>query len=321
MTVKLILIFAAFLTLSGAVIAATVASAPNPLLEKWTGPYGGLPPFDKVKVSDFKPAFESAMADNLKEVDAIADNTEPPTFQNTIEAFEKAGATYNRLNTIYGVWSSTMNTGDFQAVQSELDPKIAEFNDKITQNEKLFKRIEAVYNSKDKEQLTPEQQRLIWFDYDNFIRFGAKLDAPSKARLGEINQKLAGLYTSFIQNLLADEGGHVLFLKEADLTGLPQSVKDGMASAAEQKGHKGEWAVMNTRSAMDPFLTYSERRDLREQVWRTFYNRGDNGDEHDNNQIIVQILQLRAERASRSDSKRTRTGASQTKWQRRLKMR
>lgn len=269
----------------------------NPLLQKWTGPYGTVPPFDKVKVSDFKPAFETAMSDDLKEIDAIAGNPAKPTFKNTIEAMEHAGSEYTRVNTIYNIWSSTMNTGDFQAVQSEMEPKIAAFNDKITQNEKLFKRIEAVYNSPGKSSWTPEQQRLSWLYYDNFVRYGARLDATAKKRLGEINQRLAALFADFSQNLLADEAGHVLYLKEADLAGLPPSIRDAAASAAEEKGHKGEWAILNTRSSMEPFLTYSDRRDLRESVWRTYYNRGDNGDEHDNNKIITEILQLRAERA------------------------
>lgn len=286
---------AALIAISAPAMHAKTAT--NPLLQKWTGPYGTVPPFDKVKVSDFKPAFETAMSDDLKEIDAIAGNPANPTFKNTIEAMEHAGSEYTRVNTIYNIWSSTMNTGDFQAVQSEMEPKIAAFNDKITQNEKLFKRIEAVYNSPDKSSWTPEQQRLSWLYYDNFVRYGARLDATAKKRLGEINQRLAALFADFSQNLLADEAGHVLYLKEADLAGLPPSIRDAASSAAEEKGHKGEWAILNTRSSMEPFLTYSDRRDLRESVWRTYYNRGDNGDEHDNNKIIIEILQLRAERA------------------------
>ena len=269
----------------------------NPLLAEWSGPYGGVPPFDKVRVSDFKQALETAMQENLSEMDAIANNSDTPNFQNTFEAMERAGAGYIRVKSIYDVWSSSMNTGDFQKLQTEMDPKIAAFTDKIIQNEKLFKRIETVYNSPEKQQLTPVQQRLIWYYYTNFERNGARLDPASKSKLLEINQQLAKLYAIFSQNLLADEAGHILYLQEKDLSGLPQSIRDAAAATAEQKGHKGEWAILNTRSSMDPFLTYSDRRDLREKVWRTYYNRGDNGDEHDNNKIITQILQLRAEKA------------------------
>ena len=274
------------------------AAESNPLLAPWSGPYGGVPPFDKVKVSDFKPALEAAMAENLAEVDRIANDPAAPTFENTIAALEKTGRTLDRVGAVFGVWSSTMSTDDFQPVELEMAPKLAEFSDKITQNEKLFQRIEAVYNSPDKTQLTPEQQRLTWLYYTNFVRAGSKLDADAKKRVAAINQQLAELYTKFAQNVLADEKDHYVVLdSEADLAGLPQSVRAGAAAAAEGKNLKGKWVIANTRSAIEPFLTYSDRRDLREKAWRMFINRGDNGDAHDNNKIITDILRLRAERA------------------------
>jgi peptidyl-dipeptidase Dcp len=285
-------------------LAATVIAAPsfaqmndNPLLRTWAGPYGGVPAFDKVKVEYFKPALEAAMAENLREVQAIADQRSVPTFENTIEALENSGRKLSDLYTYYGIWGSNMSTPAFQAVETEMDPRLAEFGDKITQNEPLFRRIEAVYSSADKARLTPEQQRLTWLYYTNFVRAGAKLDAPAKARVAEINQRLATLFTQFNQNLLHDEESYVLYLKKSDLKGLPQSQIDGAAQAAEEKGRKGEYAITNTRSSMEPFLTYSDRRDLREKVWTTYYARGDNGDQYDNNKIITEILKLRAERA------------------------
>ena len=270
---------------------------PNPLLAQWEGPYGGVPPFDKVQVSLFKPALEAAMSENLADVDKIANDSAAPTFENTIVALERAGQTLERVSTIYGVWGSTMAGPEFQAVQREMAPKLAAFSDKITQNEALFKRIEAVYNSPAKKKLSSEQQRLVWLDYTNFVRSGAKLNGTDKARLSQINQQLAGLFTKFSQNVLAEEDGQFVALKsEADLAGLPQSVRDAAAAAATTKKQEG-WLISNTRSSVDPFLTYSDRRDLREKVWRMFIMRGDNGDEHDNNSTITQILQLRAERA------------------------
>ena len=269
----------------------------NPLLHKWIGPYNGVPPFASVKVSNFKPALEFGMDNNLKEMDKIAENPAAPTFENTIVAMERSGQLLDRAQNIYGVWSSTMNDEEFQAVENEMEPKLAAFYDKITQNEKLFKRIEAIYNSPEKKTFTPEQQRLIWTYYTNFVRSGARLDAKSKTRMSAINQELAGLFTQFSQNLLADETEKVLVLKsESELAGLPQSLKDGAASAAGEL-YKGSWVIKNTRSSVDPFLTYSDRRDLREIAWRMFINRGDNGGTHDNNSIITKILQLRAERA------------------------
>jgi peptidyl-dipeptidase Dcp len=271
----------------------------NPLLANWEGRYGGVPPFDRVQIALFKPALEEAMTEQLTETDRIAKNPEPPTFENTIAAGEKTGRTLDRVTTIYGVWAGTMSGSEFQIVQREMAPKLAAFNDKIFQNEALFKRIEAVYNSPAKLKLTPEQQRLTWLYYTNFVRSGARLNAEAKARLSQINQKLAGLYTKFSQNVLAEEDGQFVLLKsEADLAGLPQSVRDAAAAAAvTKKQPAGTWLISNTRSSVDPFLTYSERRDLREKAWRMFVNRGDNGDEHDNNSTITEILQLRAERA------------------------
>lgn len=278
--------------------AAQPAQAPNPLLQDWTGPFGGVPPFNDVKVPYFKPALEQGMDENLREIDRITASTEAANFENTIAALERTGEKLERVMTIYGIWSSNMNTPDFQEVEREMAPKLAAFSDQIYQNEKLFKRIETVYNSPEKAKLTPEQQRLTWRHYTNFVRAGAKLDATAKTRLSEINQQLAGLYTRFSQNLLADEMNQTLVLeKESDLAGLPQSLRDAAANAAAAKKMPGKWVITNTRSSVDPFLTYSDNRELREKAWRMFVNRGDSGGEHDNNEIITEILQLRAERA------------------------
>ena len=283
---------------SGEMISATKADETNPLLSDWVGPYGGIPPFDKVRVAHFKPALEAAMAENLAEIDKIAGNSAAPTFENTIAEMERAGRTLDRVSTAYNIWGGTMSTPEMRAVETEMDTKLAAFSDVISQNKALFKRIETVYNSPEKSKLTAEQQRLAWRYYTNFVRAGAKLDAAKKKRLSEINQQLAGFYTRFSQNLLADETDLFLVLKdEAELAGLPQSLRDAAAQTAASKNLKNSWVVANTRSSVDPFLTYSDRRDLREKVWRMFVNRGDNADKNDNNQIITEVLQLRAERA------------------------
>jgi len=279
-------------------VTAPEAKLQSPLLAPWSGPYGGVPPFEKVKVEDFKPALETGMAEALAEIDKVANDPAPPTFENTIVGLERSGRALDRVSNIFGIYSSTMATPEFQKVEEEMAPKLAAFADQITQNEKLFKRIAAVYDAREKGSLTPEQKRLVWLDYTNFVRAGARLDAAAKKRLSEINQRLASLYTKFSQNLLADETDYVLYLdKEADLAGLPESLRSGAAAAAEQRGQKGKWAITNTRSSMEPFLTYSDRRDLREKVWKTYYSRGDHGDAHDNNAIITEVLKLRAERA------------------------
>lgn len=270
----------------------------NPLLAQWVGPYGGVPAFDKVKVADLGPALEAAMAENLAEIEKIAANPSSPTFENTIEELERSGRTLDRVQAFYGIWGSNMSSPEFRTVESRMDPKLAAFSDKVTQNEPLFKRIEAVYNSPEKSKLTPEQQRLVWRYYTNFVRAGAKLGIEPKARLAEVNQQLAALYTKFSQNLLSDENDKYLELKtEADLAGLPQSLRDAAAEDAKERKLSALGSIANTRSSIDPFLTFSPRRDLREKAWRMFVNRGDNGDAKDNNAIITDILRLRAERA------------------------
>jgi peptidyl-dipeptidase Dcp len=281
---------------NGTFLNMNVLDVTNPLLESWKGNYGGVPAFDKVKISLFKPALEAAMAENLAEIDKIANNAEPATFENTIVAMEKAGDLLSRVSAVFGVWSGNLNNAEFAAVETEMSPKLAAFGDKITQNTELFKRIETVYNSSKTSKLTPIQKRLTNYYYTNFVRKGAKLDGAQKARVSEINQKLAGLFTKFSQNLLADEAKYLLLENEADLAGLPDDLKSSAAEQATAKKLKG-WLIANTRSSVDPFLTYSERRDLREKVFKLFVNRGDNGDATDNNLLIADILQLRAERA------------------------
>jgi peptidyl-dipeptidase Dcp len=278
--------------------ATEVAPAANPLLAPWSGPYGGVPPFDRARPDQLKPALEAGMAEQLAEIERIATDPAPPSFDNTIAALERSGRTLDRVSTVYGIFSSTLNDEAVQAVEREMAPKLAAFEDRITQNEALFKRIAAVYETRGTSGLTPEQQRLTWLYYTNFVRAGAKLDAASKQRLSAINQELAGLYTRFGQNVLKDENEQQLVLaQEADLAGLPESTRAGAAQVAEARGLKGQWVIANTRSSVEPFLTYSERRDLREKVWRMFVNRGDDGGATDNNAIIAEILRLRAERA------------------------
>ena len=270
----------------------------NPLLAPWAGGRGGVPPFDKVKIEQFKPAIEAAITENLAEIDKIANDPAPPTFENTIAELERSGSALDRVTTVYSIWAGNMSTSDMRGIEREMQPKLAALSDKITQNAPLFKRIETIYNSPAKAKLTSEQQRLVWRYYTNFVRAGARLGVEQKKRLSEINQSLSTLYTKFSQNLLADETDLFLVIKtEAELAGLPQSLRDAAAQTAEAKNLKGSWVIANTRSSVDPFLTYSDRRDLREKVWRMFVNRGDNADKNDNNANITEILQLRAERA------------------------
>jgi peptidyl-dipeptidase Dcp len=278
--------------------AAAQSAAKNPLLETWSGPYHGVPAFDRYRVDQFEPALEAAMAEQLAEIERIAKDEARPTFENTIAALERSGKTLQRVVSVYGVYSSTLATPEFQAVEQKMAPRLAAFQDRIVQNEALFRRIAAVHEGRDAAGLTPEQKRLAWVHHNNFARAGARLDAAAKRRLSEINQRLATLFTTFGQNVLADETDRLTLLEsEKDLAGLPPSLVAAAAATAAERGQRGKWAIANTRSSVEPFLTYSGRRDLRERVWRTFVNRGDNGDAHDNNGIVAEILKRRAERA------------------------
>ena len=268
----------------------------NVLLNEWTGPYNGVPPMDKIKVQDFKPALLEAMNKKDEEINQITTNTEAPNFENTINALEKSGEALNRVVNLYYVWGSNMNTPEFQKLDTEMQPQITAYFDKISQNEPLFKRIEAVYNSSDKEKLNAEQKRLVWKYYKDFVFNGAKLDEVSKKKVAEINQQLASLNTKFSQNLLADEEGGMIELTDKEAESLPEAVKENAAEIAKAKGKSGH-VISNTRSSIEPVLTYCTDRQLREKAWRMFINRGDNGDAHDNNALITEILQLRAERA------------------------
>lgn len=270
----------------------------NPLLRPWAGDFGGVPPFDQVKVEQLEPALMAAMDANRREIAAIAGDAAAPTFENTIAALEKAGRLFNNAGAVFNIWTGSLATPDCQAVEMKMAPRLAAFSDEIYQNAALFKRIAAVYDSPEKAKLTPEQQRLTWLYYTNFVRAGARLDEAGKKRMAEVNARLATLYTQFSQNVLADEDGYKVVLEnEADLAGLPDSARSGMAADAEAKNLKGKWVVSNTRSSVEPFLTYSTRRDLRQKVFENFVSRGDHGDKNDTKKIIAEILALRAERA------------------------
>lgn len=275
-----------------------IAQNTNPLLKTWKGENEGAPAFNDYKISDFKPALEFAIQEKLNETNAIANNLKPATFKNTIEALEKTGKTLSRVLAVYGIYSSNLNSPEFEPIETEFEPKLANLSDKITQNTKLFKRIESVYNLKSKTKLTKEQQRLIKVYYENFVRQGAKLGAKTKAKVADINGKLAGYYTKFSQNLLSEENNQfVEITSDADFAGLSDELKNSAIAKAKERKLSSLGCIENTRSSVEPFLTYSSIRTLREKVWRMFINRGDNGNAQDNNGTIVEILKLRSERA------------------------
>lgn len=275
----------------------TALADQNVALAAWTGPYGGVPPWDRIQTSSFGPAFEIGLALQLAEIDVIAENPEPPSFANTLVPLEENGRHQNRAETMFGVYTSNLANPEVQAVEREWAPKLAEVGDKIVFNPKLFARLEAIYQARASSNLTPEQQRLVERTYEQFQRAGAKLDAEQKAQLGAINQALAVAFTEFSNKLLADESTWITLDKEADLAGLPDSLKSSYKAAAAERKLEGKWVIANTRSSVDPFLTFSTRRDLREKVWKAFKSRGDNNDANDTAKTISTIVKLRADRA------------------------
>src|SRR5262245_54299556 len=227
----------------------------DPILAPWSGPYGGVPPWDRAKADVFPAAFELGLATLASEIDAIATNPERPNFDNVIGALENAGRHEDRADTLFGVLTQNLNQPDVKAVDIEWSPKITAAYDAIVFNEKLFARIAAVYAARDKSNLTPEQKRLVELTHDRYVRAGAKLSADQKKRLGDINKELSVLYTEFSNKVQADENTWVVLEKPSDLAGLPDSLRGAYKAAADEKKVKAAGVVVNTRSSVDPFLT------------------------------------------------------------------
>lgn len=285
-------------------VAETVISAPSAnadvstsiLMQDFQGPYEGVPAFDKMDLSGLTAAVEQGMVLQLAEIDAIATNPATPNFDNTFAAMERAGKALDNVFTYWGIWSSNMSSPEFREIQRKLSPKLSEFRSKISQNKALFERVKAIYEGAEYQTFNLEQQRIVKSSFEGFVRSGILLDEAGQKRTAEINKKLAELHTKFGNNVLNDEESYVTYISKDQLSGLPESFVKASAAAAAQRGEAGKYAITNTRSSMDPFLTYSDHRELREKVWNTYYSRGDNGDEFDNSDIIKQILTLRHER-------------------------
>jgi peptidyl-dipeptidase Dcp len=278
-------------------IAAAPAVPDNILLAEWTGPYEGVPPWDKVTPALFPQAFQYAIDEQQREVNAIVNNPAAPTFENTVEALERAGARLGRVGALFGVMSSNMATPEYQALQKEWGPKLAAASDAIVLNPQLFGRIKTIYDERERAGLDAKQQRLVTRLYEGYVRRGANLNAEQKQQLSAYNQQLARLFAEFSEKVLADESTHIA-ANEGELAGVPQDVKAAALAAGKERNlPAGVAAIVNTRSAVDPILTFADNRALRERVWKAFVNRGDNGGANDTNQTIAQIVKARSDRA------------------------
>ncbi|MEN9894741.1 MAG: hypothetical protein RIR97_593 [Pseudomonadota bacterium] len=272
-------------------------TALNPALTLWNG-HNGLPRFDAVSDEDFAPAFEIVMMEHEAEIDAIAENPEAPTFENTIVALEIAGDAFSRVSSLFWNRAGAHTNETIQTLERDISPKMSRHYSKIGMNEALFKRIDTLWENRGSLGLNLEQTRVLERHWKGFVSSGAKLPKDQQERLAKINETLAGLGTRFGQNVLADEKNWSLILsEEADLEGLPQFLRDAMAAQADARGEKGKYAVTLSRSIVEPFLTFSERRDLRELAHKAWAARGENGGETDNRAVIKETLALRAEKA------------------------
>lgn len=270
----------------------------NPLLTEFDTPHG-VPPFDKIKTDHYIPAFEAGMEQHKADIDAIVANPDPPTFDNTIEALEYSGETLRRARMVFSNMASANTSSEIQQIARDSAPMISKHWDDIMLNPDLFARIEAVYAQKDDLGLNQEQKRLLTETYKSFVRGGANLPVEKQERFREINEQLSVLTLQFGDNVLAENNSFELVLEtEDDLAGLPESVIASAADAAEKAGYEGKWLITLHNPSALPFLQYSSRRDLREIVERAYINKGDNDDEHDNKEIIKEIVPLRLERAN-----------------------
>ena len=279
----------------------------NPFFQEWNTPYE-VPPFLDIKDEHYMPAYEQGMKENLEEIDLIVNNTEAPTFANTIEELERTGKLLSRVGRVFSNLASSNTNPQLQELQRELSPMLSAHYDKISLNEGLFNRVDAIYQNRENIDLTSEQAKLLNDTRKGFVRSGALLSEDQKERISGINSKISGLSTSFGQNLLAETNGFELILEDSDLDGLSDGVIAAAADAASQKmdsaksdeekdKYNDKYVFTPHRSSMYPFLTESTRRDLREKLYNSYVMRGDNNNDTDNKKIAAQIAKLRAERA------------------------
>ena len=268
----------------------------NPFFAEWNTPYG-VPPFDRIAPEHFLPALERGMSLHDAEIDAITSDNDAPTFENVILAYDRSGRMLAQTELIFGMLCAAENTPEMQALQERVMPLLAAHADKILLNEKLFERVKAVYDQRGALELDAEQSRLLEKTYRDFVRAGALLDAEQKARLKAINGELSLAAVKFGQNILAENGNYALVLESADLDGIPSNVRDQAREKAEATGKKGKYVFTLHKPSLIPFLTYSQKRELREEIYKAYLNRCNNGDEYDNKQLINDFIRLRTEKA------------------------
>lgn len=278
------------------VAAEETSVANNPFFETWDTPFGA-PPFDKIKIEHFMPAFEQAMKEHKAEIDAITKSKDEPTFENTLEKMELAGKTLGRVSRVFFNLTGTESNKEMQELQSKISPMLTRHSNDNLLNQELFARIKKVYETRKEAGLNAEQTRLVERTYNNYVRSGANLEGPAREELATINERISSLTTTFSQNQLNDTRDFIMVLEKKDLDGLPQSLIDAAAAQAKLRDMPDKYVITLNRSSVEPFLKYSTRRDLREKAFNGWALRGDNGNKYDNNAVIEEIVQLRVKRA------------------------
>ena len=269
----------------------------NPFLSDFSTPFG-VPAFDEIKPEHYMPAFELGMEQQKAEIEAIVNNNEPATFENTIVALDQSGALLNKVSYVFFAQNSACTDSTMQAISRELSPKLSKHSDDINLNPALFAKVKEVYESADTAALTKEQQKLLTETYKGFVRSGANLDSLGQAKLRELNSEIAMLQLTFGQNMLAETNAFQLFIEEEkDLAGLPQSLIDNAAEAAEAAGQKGKWLFTLHNPSVMPFLQYAENRELRQKMYEGYTNRGNNDNDNDNKEVVRRLVEARIEKA------------------------
>ncbi len=273
------------------------AETPNPFLTEYTTPFQ-VPPFDQIKNEHYLPAFEAGMKEQLAEVEAIVNNEETPTFENTILPFDKSGKILSRVSNVFFNLNECLTDDEMIAIAEQVLPMLSKHSDSIMMNPKLFERIDYVYQHRAEMGLDDQQIRVVEKYEQDFVRNGAALPAEKQAELSQINEQLSTLSLQFGNNLLKENAGYKLVIEnEADLAGLPQTSIDAAAEQAKSEGMEGKWVFTLSKPSLIPFLQFADNRNLREQMYKAYYNRGDNNNEYDNKKLVNEMCKLRVQKA------------------------
>lgn len=272
-------------------------ATPNPFFSEYTTPFG-VPPFDKIEVAHYKPAFLKGMEEHKKEIDAIVNNADAPTFENTIVALDQAGELLTKVSYAFGGQASVNTTDEIQFLEQEMSPLLSAHSDDIRLNPTLFARVKAVYDNQASLNLDKEQKKLLEETYKSFVRGGANLDADRQAQLRALNEKISMLELTFGQNVLKETNGFKLVVdKKEDLAGLPESLIAAAAATATADSMEGKWVFTLHNPSVMPFLQYADNRVLREKMFKAYTNRGNNNNEYDNKQVVKELVAARLDKA------------------------